>query len=208
MALGFSAATLTGTSQLALSAGPIAAQSQIADVEDAASYDLFDPTERRAASELTASERLIEAMIEEEGVRYDVYRDVAGYPTVGVGHLLLPEDNLRVGDTISHERAMDFLESDIAKAEDIVVRLVGDLPINQHEFDALVDLAFNVGEGTLSADESPRLNRAIEAADYDRIADELNYTTAGNRVAKGLVYRSERRQRIFMASDYSDPREV
>ncbi|WP_234033058.1 lysozyme [Erythrobacter rubeus] len=193
---------------MALSAGPIAAQSQIADVEDAASYDLFDPTERRAASELTASERLIEAMIEEEGVRYDVYRDVAGYPTVGVGHLLLPEDNLRVGDTISHERAMDFLESDIAKAEDIVVRLVGDLPINQHEFDALVDLAFNVGEGTLSADESPRLNRAIEAADYDRIADELNYTTAGNRVAKGLVYRSERRQRIFMASDYSDPREV
>ncbi|MBV7266758.1 lysozyme [Erythrobacter ani] len=208
MALGVSAVALSGTSQLAISAVPISAQSQVGGTQDGAGYDLIDPAERRDASDLTASDQLIEAMIEEEGVRYDVYRDVAGYPTVGVGHLVLPEDNLGMGDTISHERALQLLETDIGKAEEVVQRLIGDLAINQHEFDALVDLAFNVGEGNLSESESPRLNRAIAAADYDRIAEELNYTTAGNRVASGLVYRSERRQRIFMASDYRDPREV
>ncbi|WP_390587254.1 lysozyme [Erythrobacter sp. MTPC3] len=208
MALGVTAAALSGTSQLAMSASPIAAQSQSLEADYSVAFELVDPSERRDVSQLNASNQLLEAMIEEEGIRYDVYRDVAGYPTVGVGHLLLPEDNLRLGDRISHERALDFLESDIAKAEDIVRRLVGDLPINQHEFDALVDLAFNVGEGSLSEGQSPRLNSAIAAADYDSIADQLNYTTAGNRVARGLVYRSERRQRIFTSSDYSDPREA
>lgn len=208
MALGVSAVALSGASQLAMSAVPIAAKSQSMDADYSAAYDLIDPSERRDASVLSASDQLLKAMIEEEGIRYDVYRDVAGFPTVGVGHLLLPEDNLRHGDRITHERAVDLLERDIGKAEAIVRRLVGDLPISQHEFDALVDLAFNVGEGSLSERQSPRLNSAITGADYDGIADQLNYTTAGNRVARGLVYRSERRQRIFTSSDYSDPREA
>lgn len=200
---------LSGTSQLALSAGPIAAQTHYFNplATDAPMLAL-DPFERRDASDLSASEELVEAMIEEEGVRYDVYRDVAGYPTVGVGHLVLPEDDLRLGDTISHERAMQLLEQDLEKAERGVRDLIGDLPVNQHEFDALVDLVFNVGEGTVSERKSPRLNAAIEARDYDRIAEELHYTTAGNTVAKGLVYRSERRAQIFMSADYRDPRET
>ncbi|MGB7369660.1 lysozyme, partial [Erythrobacter sp.] len=112
------------------------------------------------------------------------------------------------GDTISHERAMDLLEQDLKKAERGVQKLVGELPINQNEFDALVDLVFNVGEGTVSERKSPRLNEAIQNGDYQGIADELDYTTAKNRVAKGLIHRSERRTQIFMNADYSDPREA
>ncbi|MGB3805820.1 MAG: lysozyme [Erythrobacter sp.] len=200
VALGVSALGLSGASNAALSAG---AQDTIHQ-----SIEIFDPTERRYAGELSVSDDLLEAMVEEEGVRYDVYRDVAGYPTVGVGHLVLPEDGLRTGDTISHERAMDLLEQDLKKAERGVQKLVGELPINQNEFDALVDLVFNVGEGTVSERKSPRLNEAIQNGDYQGIADELDYTTAKNRVAKGLIHRSERRTQIFMNADYSDPREA
>lgn len=202
-ALGITALSMSSVSQMALSADPIAAELN-ADNPD---YELFDPSERRHADKLTVSDKLLEAMVEEEGVRYDVYRDVAGYPTVGVGHLVLPQDDLRLGDTISHERAMKLLEQDLKKAERGVRELVGDLPINQHEFDALTDLVFNVGEGTVSERKSPRLNAAIEAGDYEGIAEELEYTTAKNKVANGLIYRSERRSQIFMAGDYSDPRE-
>ncbi|MDA9918309.1 lysozyme [Erythrobacter sp.] len=208
LALGVTAASVTATSNLALSADAISAQRMLSPGPQEAAYELFDPSERRDASSLTVSDNLIEAMVEEEGVRYDVYRDVAGYPTVGVGHLVLPQDRLRIGDTISHERALDLLEQDLGKAEQGVRALVGDLPINQYEFDALVDLVFNVGAGNVSRRESPRLNAAIDAGDYDRMADELNYTTAGNRVAKGLIYRSERRAQIFESGDYSDPREA
>lgn len=164
----------------------------------------FDP--RRPAALLNASDDLLEAMIQEEGARRTVYRDVAGYPTVGVGHLVTPADHLQVGDQVSRDQVLDFLEHDIAEAQMAVTRLVGDLPLSQNEYDALVDLAFNVGEGNLSAEHSPGLNAAIAARDYEAIAAELDYHHAAGQMARGLVYRSERRANIFLDASYADPR--
>ena len=163
---------------------------------------------RMPAALLTASDEFKQALIEEEGVRYTVYRDVAGYPTVGVGHLVRPADNLRVGDRISDEQVLAFLEDDLKIAERGVRILVGDLPLHQHEFDALLDLVYNVGLGNVSDRESPRLNAAIEAGDYEAIAAELDYTHAAGKVARGLEFRSERRAKIFMDASYEDPREI
>ena len=159
------------------------------------------------AAKIGASDAFKQALIEEEGVRQTVYRDVAGYPTVGGGHLIRSEDGLSVGDRISYDRVLDFLEDDLAIAEEGVRRLVGDLPIYQHEFDALLDLVYNVGEGNVSAQESPRLNAAIAAGDYETIADELRYPTAAGKKARGLEFRSERRVAIFEQASYEDPRE-
>lgn len=164
--------------------------------------------ERMPASLRNASAEFKQALIEEEGVRYVVYRDVAGYPTVGVGHLVTPKDNLRVGDRISRQQVLEFLEGDLVEAENGVRGLVGDLPLFQHEFDALVDLVYNVGAGNVSASESPRLNAAVASGDYRRIATELDYTYAGGRVARGLEFRSERRAKIFLDARYEDPREA
>ena len=161
---------------------------------------------RQNAYFMQTSEAFKEALVQEEGVRLTVYRDVAGYPTVGVGHLVTPADNLSVGQRISYDQVIEFLEADLAKAEEAVARLVGGLPLHQHEFDALVDLVYNVGEGNVSESESPRLNAAIQAGDYDGIARELDYTHAGGQVAGGLVNRSERRMAIFMDANYEDPR--
>lgn len=52
-----------------------------------------------------------------EGKRYDVYLDSVGKPTVGIGHLVVPEDKLKVGDIISEERVSAFFEKDIQKAK-------------------------------------------------------------------------------------------
>ncbi|MCH2486280.1 MAG: lysozyme [Erythrobacter sp.] len=167
-----------------------------------------DPTQMRlAAHKIGTSADFKRALIEEEGVRYIVYRDVAGYPTVGVGHLIDPQDGLRVGDRVSKRQVLEFLETDLADAERHVRELVGDLPLYQHEFDALVDLVYNVGPGNVAEDESPRLNAAIEARDYDAIAAELNYTHAAGQVARGLEFRSERREKMFSEASYEDPRE-
>jgi GH24 family phage-related lysozyme (muramidase) len=149
---------------------------------------LFKKVERRRpAALLQASDDLLEAMIQEEGARRTVYIDVAGYPTVGVGHLVTAADHLEIGDRVSRDQVIDFLERDIAEAQHVVRRLAGDLPLAQNEFDALVDLAFNVGEGNLSAERSPGLNAAITARDYDAIAAELDYRHAAGQVARGLV---------------------
>lgn len=195
---------------LALSAGvaglSAAAIGAVTSEPARAAARIETPLVRLPARDLRVSESLKEALIQEEGVREVVYRDVAGYPTVGVGHLVSPADGLRVGDRISYDRVLDFLEGDLAEAEAAIVRIVGDLPLFQHEFDALVDLVFNVGEGNLSPRESPRLREAIAARDYATIADELDYRYAGGQLARGLAYRSERRAQIFLNAAYGNPR--
>jgi GH24 family phage-related lysozyme (muramidase) len=51
-----------------------------------------------------------------EGVRTKVYLDSRKKPTVGIGHLVVPADKLKVGDEISDMQVTDFFKKDSAKA--------------------------------------------------------------------------------------------
>lgn len=161
---------------------------------------------RTKAANLTASGDLKQELANEEGVNLTVYRDVAGNLTVGAGHLVTPADHLKLGDRISHARAIDLLGQDLQGAQDIVRQLVGTLPLYQNEFDALVDLVYNVGPNAVSPANSPGLNQAIANGDYDAIARQLRYVRAGGHKVPGLVYRSDRRQAMFLEASYTDPR--
>lgn len=198
---------------LALSAGVMglsgAAMGTIsAEPARAAAVQADTPLVRLPARELRASQSFKEALVQEEGVRDFVYRDVAGLATVGVGHLVTPADGLRIGDRVSYDRILDFLEQDLAEAETAIGEIAGDLPLFQHEYDALVDLVYNVGKGALSVRKSPRLMEAIAAHDYNAMARELEYRYAGGQLARGLAYRSMRRTQIFLNAAYGDPREA
>ena len=193
---------------LALGASAAGLTAAIADFAPSVAYSAELPPEmRRSAGLLNTSTELKAALIEEEGVRLTVHADPVGNPTVGVGHLVTPTDGLTMGERISMDRALDLLNADLALAEDAVERLLGDLPVNQHEFDALVDLVFNVGEGGVSQSQSPRLNAAIAAHDYDAIVEELSYGSASGQELRGLALRSERRTAIFEQANYEDPRD-
>ncbi|NVJ71098.1 MAG: glycoside hydrolase family protein [Alphaproteobacteria bacterium] len=138
-----------------------------------------------------------------QGPRLTVYKDTAGNDTVGTGHKVTPADNLQTGQTITQTQSDTLFDGDIQTAETTVENLVGNLPVSQEEFDALVDLAFNVGAGNLDATNSPGLNAAIAAGNYGAIANELVYTKDSNGVRQpGLVKRSQRRQNIFRNGNY------
>lgn len=67
-------------------------------------------------------------------------------PAIGVGHTkaaggLNPET---FTGTLSMQQAIDLLQADIAKYEEGVNRAIK-VPLEQHEFDALVDFNFNTG---------------------------------------------------------------
>lgn len=163
--------------------------------------------ERVLPDELFASDDLKQAMKEEEGEIDVVYRDLTGKPTVGVGHLVRPEDRLAVGQRVSREKIDKFLDDDIRWAEDEVRKIAKDTPLHQHEFDALVDLVFNVGPGNVSPDKSPGLNDGLKSRDYRKVAENLIYSRDANgRPARGLRFRSDRRRQIFEKGDYADPR--
>ena len=61
-------------------------------------------------------ERVMEQLKIDEGVKYEIYEDHLGYPTCGIGHLILKTDEeygLMLGDSISEERVVELFQRDL-----------------------------------------------------------------------------------------------
>lgn len=126
-----------------------------------------------------------------EGLRLKAYLDAAAVWTIGYGHTgadVIP--NL----VITEEEANVILENDILEAEICVNRKVS-VPLNQNQFDALVDFVFNLGCSRFSGST---LLRLLNTADYQRAAWEFEkWNKAAGRVLEGLVVRRKRERTLF-----------
>lgn len=96
---------------------------------------------------MTLSDAGLELLKRSEGFRSFTYKDVAGFPTIGYGHRILPGEMFPAG--IDDAQASTILLADVKIAEDAVTRLVT-VTISQGQFDALVDFTFNLGAGRLA----------------------------------------------------------
>lgn len=131
---------------------------------------------------MQTSDRGLRFIMAHEGVRTAAYDDGTGVWTIGVGHT----KGVRPGDICTMDQAMAWLREDIAEAEDAVNRLVK-VPLNQHQFDALVDFDFNEGEGGLGGST---LLRLLNAGDYHGADLQFaRWNQAAGRVLQGLVTR-------------------
>jgi lysozyme len=83
-----------------------------------------------------------------EGFRAATYLDVAGIPTIGYGHRIMPGEKFPLG--VTETEASGILSADVISAEKAVLRLVR-VPLTQGQFDALVDFTYNLGAGKLGA---------------------------------------------------------
>ncbi len=134
-----------------------------------------------------------------EGRRLTAYRDSVGVWTIGYGHTSRAgPPRVASGMKITQAEADEILSRDIALFEkgvaDALARAKGE--VLQREFDALVDLAFNIG---LGAFRSSSLLRAYLAGDKAKAAEKfLDWTKAGGRVAPGLVARRKRERAWFL----------
>jgi GH24 family phage-related lysozyme (muramidase) len=107
-----------------------------------------------------------------EGYSTTVYADSLGKPTVGIGHLVLPEDGLRIGDVISHERVMEFWHKDSAAAFGAAMHQTEDAGIcNPCFIAALASVNFQMGTGWRK--KFPVTWSLIMEGKYDEAADEL-----------------------------------
>ena len=68
-----------------------------------------------------------------EGKRYDVYLDSVGKPTVGIGHLVLKEDNLKVGDRVTDAQIAIWFNKDIQTAKNKAIVQCQELDIHNEE---------------------------------------------------------------------------
>jgi lysozyme len=128
----------------------------------------------------------------QEGLRLSVYLDAGGTPTVGYGHTGLMPD----GTPVSRGKSITLAEADAlllldAEAHAKQVRdLLGNTPVTQAQFFALVDFAFNKGAEKLA---NSTLLKEVLDADYLGASDEfLRWVYVTKRDAKGKVVTDER----------------
>lgn len=138
--------------------------------------------------------KLFEQLKIDEGVKYEVYKDHLGYPTFGVGHLILkddPEFGFEDGTPISDERVIEAFEHDTALAETECVALFGNgFMLWESEVQEIcVNMMFNLGRTRLSKFKNFR--EALKEKDFARAANEgrdsLWYRQVGNRAERLMV---------------------
>lgn len=127
-----------------------------------------------------------------EGFSSSVYNDVAGIPTIGYGHRVLPDESFPNG--ITQAQAQAILANDVRNAEAAVQRLVT-VPLTQNQFDALVDFTYNLGSANLA---SSTLLKDLNAGNYDAAANQiLLWDHAGGKVQPGLQVRRQAEFTLF-----------
>lgn len=136
---------------------------------------------------------------QEEGEVLHVYIDVAGKPTIGVGHLLRPGESFPNGITLEQSRAL--LAQDVQIAESHVNRLVK-ATINQNMFDALCSFTFNCGGGALQQSSMIKFlneGKIDQAADAFLLWNKRTDPKTGQLVVdKGLDNRRKRERALFL----------
>jgi len=132
-----------------------------------------------------------------EGVRSRPYRCPANLWTVGVGHLIgdgksLPADWNR---TFTAEEIDGLLKSDLRRFELGVHKMLPNVLLRQHEFDALVSFCFNLGLGCF---QRSTLRQALLRGDKKAAMESLvKYCRAGGKILKGLQTRRLDEKALF-----------
>ena len=130
-----------------------------------------------------------------EGFRSAVYLDPKGLQTIGYGHKLQPGESFPNG--VTEAQATDLLLADVSTAEGAVNRLVT-VPLNQGQFDALVDFTFNLGAGNL---QSSTLLKLLNQSNIQGAADEfLKWNHAGTQVLPALTARRQAERNLFLGA--------
>ena len=97
--------------------------------------------------------------------------------TIGYGHRIAGQSELSnyQGRTISLNEGKALYQSDLAAAEDVVRRNVIQ-PLTQNQFDALVDFAFQAGEGNFAKSD---IYTYANLGDYPAAQRSFANTNAG-----------------------------
>lgn len=155
------------------------------------------------------SQKALKMIAHHEGTRYKPYRCPAALWTIGVGHVLYPEQGklpmaerlayplAKVDNrTWSKDEVNALLEFDLTRFVRGVSRYCTG-PFTQGQLDALVSFSFNVGLGTL---QRSTLRQKFNRGDFAGAADEfMKYTKGGGKVLKGLVNRRADERSLFLS---------
>jgi lysozyme len=128
---------------------------------------------------MQASDTAIQLIRRFEGFRAAPYLCPSGVPTIGYGHTA---GVTMAAKPITEEQATVLLAADLARFERAVEEAIR-IPLEQHEFDALVSFVFNIG---VSAFRTSTLVRYLNGGDRSAAAVEFERWNKG-RVRGTLI---------------------
>ena len=120
-------------------------------------------------------EKLRKQLEIDEGVKYEIYLDHLGYPTFGIGHLVIPSDKEYredVGTRVSEERVRECFDKDVESVLRDCTLLYKDFYELPEEAQQIVaNMMFNMGYTRLSKFKG--MKKGVDARDWNKAADEM-----------------------------------
>ena len=150
---------------------------------------------RLAVAALSLSAAGLVSIANLEGFSEKAYIPIPGdVPTIGFGST----EGVKMGDTITPQKALERLLRDVGVAESAIGRCVK-VPLYQHEYDAFASFAYNIGSEAFC---SSTLVKKLNSGDYEGACQELKrWVYVDGRRVQGLVNRREAEYRLCMGAE-------
>ena len=120
-------------------------------------------------------DKLREQLKIDEGCVYKIYNDHLGYPTFGIGHLVIesdPENDQALGTSVSEDRVASAFDSDIAIVLSDCNKLYPDFESLPEEAQQIIaNMMFNLGYPRLK--KFVGMKAGVDARDWNKAADEM-----------------------------------
>jgi len=148
---------------------------------------------------MTPSAEFIAYLKDKEGRVLQAYQDSGGVWTIGYGHTgAMPDGTpISAGKTITDEQAEALLVLDLTTHAEKVKELIGNNPVSQKQFEALLDFSFNKGVNRLA---NSGVFEAFTAGDYLKSSEEfLRWIYVTKKDRRGVVMRDAAGKPIMTA---------
>ena len=124
-----------------------------------------------------------------EGCKLEVYLDIAGIPTIGVGHAIRPPESAAdYAGGIDQDQANGLLQRDLEPVERGVNSIIPP-SCTQNQYNALCSFAFNLGVSNM---------RVMISHGWDQIpAQMLRWDNAAGKPSAGLEARRKAESELF-----------
>jgi len=130
-----------------------------------------------------------------EGCELQAYKCAAGVLTIGYGHTEGVEEHHEIGQ----EQAEYMLIEDLKVYEKYLLNYIN-VPLHQHQFDAIVSWTYNLGGGNL---KSSTMLKVLNNGQYEDVPAQIKrWNKAGGKVLEGLTRRRLAEALLFEGNDW------
>ena len=146
------------------------------------------------------SQRCIDIIKQFEGFRAKPYLCPAGVPTIGYGSTRYANNQpVKLTDApISEEQASNIMKATLEKEYAPAVNRYVQVVINQNQYDALVDFAYNLG---INALKTSTLLKKVNKGDMAGAANEFDkWVFSDGKKLDGLVKRRAKEKELFLSA--------